>query len=237
MKNSFKRVLIKLSGESISSHTGEKFDFSILDKLCNNMLNVFNSGINISLVVGGGNIIRGRDFQNNKSIKRETADSIGMLSTVINGIIFREALYQRGIDCIIVSPLDLPFNINKLNPFIINDLCNQNKIIIFVGGLGLPYFSTDTTAVVGAVLSQCDAILKATKTDGIYDKDPNKYPDAKYLNNITYDYALENNLQIMDDSAFLLAKQHQLPIYVFSLSEKNCFIRALNGNIKKSIIE
>ena len=118
----------------------------------------------------------------------------------------------------------------------LNKLVEQNKLIIFVGGLGLPYFSTDTISVVGASLSHCDAILKATKTDGIYDKDPNIYLDAKHLDNITYDYALQNNLQIMDDTAFSLAKQLNLPIYIFSLFEDNCFTRALNKEIVLSVV-
>lgn len=234
--NQYKRILIKISGEFFLSNNNEKFDNLKLKKLCNDIKNVLNIGINISLVIGGGNIIRGRDFNNNDLISRETADSIGMLSTVINGIIVRDILSKNNIDVEIVSLLDLPFDIKKLNPFTIRKLSEQDKLIIFVGGLGLPYFSTDTISVVGASLSQCDAILKATKTDGVYDKDPNIYPEAKYLEHITYDYALHNNLQIMDNMAFSLAKQFNMPIHVFSLFEDNCFIKALNKSIKTSVI-
>lgn len=218
------------------NNNNEKFNNIRLQKLCNDIKNVLNNGINISLVIGGGNIIRGRDFNNNDLIKRETADSIGMLSTVMNGIIVRDVLKNNTIDTEIVSLLDLPFNIKKLNPFTIDNLIEKNKLIIFVGGLGLPYFSTDTISVVGASLSHCNAILKATKTDGIYNKDPNIYPDAVHLDNITYDYAIQNNLQIMDDTAFSLAKQLNLPIYIFSLFEDNCFINALNKSIRISIV-
>ncbi len=231
-----KRILIKISGEFFLSNNNEKFNSLSLQKLCNDIKNVLNNGINISLVIGGGNIIRGRDFNNNELIKRETADSIGMLSTVINGIIIRDVLKHNNIDTEIVSLLDLPFNIKKLNPFTIDKLVEQSKLIIFVGGLGLPYFSTDTISVVGASLSHCDAILKATKTDGVYDKDPNIHTDAVHLDNITYDYAMQNNLQVMDDAAFSLAKQLKLPIYIFSLFEDNCFINALNKSIKISIV-
>lgn len=228
------RVLIKISGEFFSSNTGEKFNLDKLNILCENIINVLNSGIKVSLVIGGGNILRGRDFQNNKLIPRETADNVGMLATAINGIVFRDVLKSHNIDTELVSMLDLPFNILKLDSFTINNLINQNKVIIFVGGLGLPYFSTDTIAVVGAFLSKCDVILKATNTDGIYNKDPKKYQDAKYLKQITYDYAISNNLQIMDDTAFLLAKQQRIPIYIFSIEENNCFVNALNNQIKKS---
>lgn len=245
IKQDYKRILIKISGEFFlptenkqqneTSNSG-KFDNLKLNRLCNDIVSILNTGVNISLVIGGGNIIRGRDFNNNELISRETADSVGMLSTVINGIIVRDILKKHNIDVEIVSLLDLPFDIKKLNPFTLNELVEKNKLIIFVGGLGLPYFSTDTISVVGASLSHCDVILKATKTDGIYDKDPNLYPDAKHLDNITYDYALQNNLQIMDDTAFSLAKQLKLPIYIFSLFEDDCFIKALNKSIRISIV-
>ncbi|MBR1944354.1 MAG: UMP kinase [Alphaproteobacteria bacterium] len=236
INNNYRRILIKISGEFFLSNNTERFNSIRLNKLCNDLINVLNNGINISLVIGGGNIIRGREFTNNNLINRETADSIGMLSTVINGIIVRDILAKHDVDAEIVSSLDLPFDVHKLNPFILNKLVKQNKLIIFVGGLGLPYFSTDTISVVGASLSHCNAILKATKTDGVYDKDPILHPDAKHLNNITYDYAIQNNLQIMDDTAFSLAKKLNLPIYVFSLFEDDCFIRALNQDIRISIV-
>ncbi|MBQ9440932.1 MAG: hypothetical protein IJU54_00800 [Alphaproteobacteria bacterium] len=240
-----KRILIKISGEiflssyfieQVDNNKNKQFDDTNLNKLCNNIINILNTGVNISLVIGGGNIIRGKDFHGNNLIKRETADSVGMLATVINGIIVRDVLKQHNIDAEIVSPLDLPFDIKKLNTFTLNKLISKNKLIIFVGGLGVPYFSTDTISVVGASLSHCDVILKATKTDGVYDKDPKIYQDANHLDNITYDYAIQNNLQIMDDTAFSLAKQLNIPIYIFSIFEDNCFVKALNRSISMSIV-
>ena len=231
----FKRVLIKISGELFSSGNNG-FNNDRLNEICDNITNVISAGIDVSLVVGGGNIIRGREFQSSGIIKRETADSIGMLATVLNGIMLREMLFKRNIDCVMVSALDLPFDIKKLNPFVIDDLVNNHKTIIIVGGLGLPYFSTDTISVVGASLSYCDAILKATNTDGIYDKDPNKYEDACHLARLTYEFAIEHNLQVMDETAFLLARNLKKPIYVFSALERNCFLRAINGEIRHSIV-
>ncbi len=231
----FRRVLIKISGELFSSGNNG-FHNDRLNDVCNNIINVISSGIDVSLVVGGGNIIRGREFQDGGIIKRETADSIGMLATVINGIMLREMLLARNVDCAIASALDLPFDIKKLNPFVVDRLVNEHKTIIIVGGLGLPYFSTDTISVVGASLSHCDAILKATNTDGVYDMDPNKYDDAQHLDWLTYDFAIEHNLQVMDETAFLLARNLKKPIYVFSAFEKNCFIRAINGEIRRSIV-
>lgn len=229
----FKRVLIKISGELFNSNNWENDQIS---KICDNIVNVISFGINVSVVVGGGNIIRGREFQSATHIRRETADSVGMLATVMNGIILRETLLNRGIDCVIVSALDLPFNIKKLNPFTIDELVGQNKTIIIVGGMGFPYFSTDTISVVGASLSHCDAILKATGTDGIYNKDPRKYADAVFLKNVTYEFAIQHNLQVMDETAFLLARNLNKPIYVFSSTEPNCFVRAINNDIKCSVV-
>ncbi len=229
----FKRVLIKISGELFSLNGSNN---EPINQICTNILNVISSGIDVSIVVGGGNIIRGNRFQNNNSIRRETADSIGMLATVMNGIILRDNLLNRGVDCAIVSALDLPFNIRKLNSFVIEELISQHRTIIIVGGLGVPYFSTDTVSVVGATLSRCDAILKASNTDGIYDKDPHKHADAVFLEKITYEFAIQHNLQVMDETAFLLARNLNKPIYVFSSTEPNCFIRAINNEIKCSIV-
>ena len=231
----FKRVLIKLSGEFFSSET-EKFDLKKLNEICCNLQNILKLGTNISLVIGGGNIIRGRDFQNNNLIQRETADSVGMLSTVMNSMILRDALQRNNITSTIVSPLDLSFEIKKLSSFIIHDLIKSNQLIIFAGGLGIPYFSTDTATVVGAALSNCDAIFKATKTDGVYNKDPFKFKDAEFLPQLTYDYAIQHKLQIMDDTAFLLARQKKIPIYVFSANAPNCFVNIIKQQLKHSVI-
>lgn len=229
----FKRVLIKISGEifSLNGQNNEQFT-----KTCDSIIDIISSKIDVSIVVGGGNIIRGNKIKSNNFIRRETADSIGMLATVMNGIMLRECLINRGVDCVIVSAFDLPFNIKKFNPFVIDELIAQHKTIIIVGGLGIPYFSTDTVSVVGASLSRCDAILKASNTDGIYDKDPHKYADATFLKKITYEFAIQHNLQVMDETAFLLARKLNKPIYVFSSSEPNCFTRAIKNEIKCSIV-
>ena len=190
----------------------------------------------MSLVVGGGNVIRGRDFQESNIIKQETADSVGMLSTVINGILLRDALRSIGINSELVSGLRLPFDILRNDPFNILKLLDEKKVIIFVGGTGLPYFSTDTVSVIAAFMSRCDAILKATKTDGVYDKDPHKFSDAVHVSNLTYQEAIEKGLNVMDKTAFALASQRNIPIYVFSAKEDNCFIRALNSEIKHSVV-
>ena len=231
-----KRVLIKISGEMISGSNGSKFDFDAISKLCHNIKNVVDSNIDVSLVVGGGNVIRGRDFQDSNIIKQETADSVGMLSTVINGILLRDALRGIGINSELVSGLRLPFDILRNDPFNISKLTDEKKVIIFVGGTGLPYFSTDTVSVIAAFMSNCDAILKATKTDGVYDKDPYKFNDAVHISNLTYKDAIGKGLEVMDKTAFALASQRNIPIYVFSAKEDNCFVRVIKSEIKHSVV-
>ncbi|MDR0942604.1 MAG: hypothetical protein LBM19_03265 [Holosporales bacterium] len=207
------RSLIKISGEAISGVEG-KFDFEAISTICQNIKNVASEGIGVSLVVGGGNIIRGRDFKNSVNFSRKTADAAGMLATVINGIILRDSLRLNGLESEIVSTLRIPFGIKHNDSFTIADLINKNRIIIFCGGVGLPYFSTDTISIVAAFMSNCNMILKATKADGIYDKDPNIYKDAKRIPELTYQEAIDRDLKIMDKTAFALAEQKRLPIHI-----------------------
>ena len=231
------RVLIKISGETLSGSKAESvFDSDSVLAICKNIKNVIDSGIGVSIVVGGGNILRGRAFSSETIVQREAADSMGMLATAINGLMLKGAFESIGIDSTVVSNLQLPFSIESSNTYNIDQLVNQNKIVIFVGGTGVPYFSTDTAAVINALISKSDMLLKATKTDGVYNKDPEKYEDACFIPHITYDEALKQNIQIMDQTAFALAKSQELPITIFSIKEENCFLRAIKGEIKHSVV-
>ncbi|MDR3031215.1 MAG: hypothetical protein LBU35_02410 [Holosporales bacterium] len=232
-----KRVLIKISGEAISGEN-DVFDSDIALKICNNIKNVIDSGILVSVVIGGGNIIRGRDFLNENIISRETADSIGMLATVMNGVLFRDIFKKIGVKSEVVSNLNLPFQIKNSDCFSVEKLISENKLLIFVGGVAYPYFSTDTISVIAALLSKCDIILKATKTKGIYDKDPEIFEDATFIEKLTYEQAIEKNIKIMDQTAFSMAVANKhIPIYVFSIKEENCFINAIDKTIKMSVVE
>jgi uridylate kinase len=227
--------LIKISGETLSGADG-KFGLNEIATVCDNVKNVIDSGIKVCLVIGGGNIVRGRDFQKSDLIASETADSIGMLSTVMNGIFMRDALRARGLYVEAVSALRLPFGILPNDVFTVRELASRGAVIIFCGGVGLPYFSTDTVAVIAASMARCDALLKATKTDGIYDADPKIFDDAKHIPELTHSEAIQRNLQVMDQTAFVLASQRKLPIYVFAVNEPNCFMRAINGELKLSVV-
>lgn len=229
-----KRVLIKLSGEAISD-SSKKFDISKVEQVCAKLKSLHDNNIGISIVIGGGNIIRGRDFQN-ANISRETADSVGMISTFMNGLILRDALNRFGIHSEIVSNLNLPFGVLNSNPWTIENLIHSSKTIIFVGGLGTPYFSTDTVSVIAALMSKSDVLLKATKTDGVYTDDPAHNLDALHIPELTYSDAISQNLKIMDTSAFVLAEQNKLRTHIFSIFEDDCFIKSINNTIKQSVL-
>ncbi|MDR1609273.1 MAG: hypothetical protein LBR78_00200 [Holosporales bacterium] len=230
-----KSVLIKISGETLSGPSG-RFDSGAIAGVCSNIRNTLEDGVGVRLVVGGGNIVRGRDFQDCQFMATETADSVGMLSTALNAIVIRDALRSYGLKVDIVSPLQLPFDILSCDIFTVNKLSACDGIIIFCGGSGLPYFSTDTVAVIAATMTRCDVLLKATKTDGVYDMDPNEHRDAQHIPELTYNDAISRNLRVMDKTAFEIASQKKMPIYVFSVREQDCFRRALTGEIKMSVI-
>ncbi|MDR1289473.1 MAG: hypothetical protein LBJ77_03765 [Holosporales bacterium] len=234
---SIERVLVKISGEAMTDGRSSGFSVDRISKICLDIKAVLDAGIRVSLVVGGGNIIRGRDWCDREIVKLETADAMGMLSTAINGIILRDVLTHHGIASEIVSNLNLPFDISHANSFNISKMMAQNKVIIFVGGTGLPYFSTDTVAVIAASMAGCDILMKATQVDGIYSDDPKIDSKAVHIPEITYQDAIDLRLKFMDQAALVMASQRNIPIYVFSLGETNCFMRAIKREIKISIVK
>jgi uridylate kinase len=231
-----KRVLIKISGEVLTKEKSDVYGNDKFTGLCHAIKSVVEAGIGVSAIIGGGNLIRGVEYDSNTWIRRETADSIGMLATAMNSILLREFLVSLGLDIAIVSSLSLPFDVEANDIYTVRRLVAEDKIVVFACGVGLPYFSTDTMAVVAASMSDCDALLKATKTDGIYDKDPKKYADATYIPELTYNEAIQKNLKIMDAQAFALAEQRDLPIHVFSMYEPNCFVRSIRNELKQSVV-
>jgi uridylate kinase len=231
-----KRVLIKISGEALTGDGNSIYSFDRAKKICSAIKNVMEAGTDITLVVGGGNIIRGSDTKEKSALRREAADAIGMLSTAMNSIILRELLTDLGLEIVIVSSLNMPFDFEKNDIFTVTRLVSAKKNIIFSCGTGLPYFSTDTLSVVAAAMTKCEVILKATKTDGIYNKDPQKNDNAIYIPEMTYKEAVLHDIKIMDKQAFSLAEQRNIPIRIFDMNEPNCFLRSIRNEIKQSIV-
>ena len=222
----YKRILLKLSGEALAANQGFGVDTKRIHEIAAEIADVQKVGVQIAIVVGGGNFFRGV-AQQAKDMDRVSADHMGMLATVINALALQDALEKQGIYTRVMSAIEM----NQVaEPFIrrraIRHL-EKDRIVIFAGGTGNPYFSTDTAASLRAMEIKADAILKATKVDGIYDADPMVVKDAKKFVEISYMDVLKKGLRVMDLTAISLCKDNNLPIVVFSLNER--------GNIKKVV--
>ncbi|HEY4246116.1 MAG TPA: UMP kinase [Lacunisphaera sp.] len=225
----YKRIILKLSGEVLRSVKGsEAIDATILEKICEQVKEIHDLGVQIGLVIGGGNIFRG--LQGSKrGVDRTTGDYMGMLSTVINGLAIMDCLEKMGVSTRVQSAI--PMN-QIAEPFIMRRALRhmeKKRVVIFVAGTGNPYFSTDTTAALRASEMHADIIMKATKVDGIYNKDPMKNPDAVRYDEITFIDALRQRLNVMDSTAFSLCLDNNVPILVFNLSQEHSIMDAVLG--------
>jgi uridylate kinase len=222
----FNRVLLKLSGEALAAGQGFGVDSNRVHEIAGELAEVHSLGVQVAIVVGGGNFFRGV-AQQAKNMDRVSADHMGMLATVINALALQDALEKQGVHTRVQSAIEM----NQVaEPFIrrraIRHL-EKGRVVIFGGGTGNPYFSTDTAASLRAMEIKADAILKATKVDGIYDADPMIVKDAKKFSQITYMDVLRQGLKVMDATAISLCKDNNLPMIVFSLNER--------GNIRKVV--
>jgi len=224
----FKRILLKLSGEALAANQGFGVDTTRIHEIAAEIGDVHKLGIQIAIVVGGGNFFRGV-AQQAKDMDRVSADHMGMLATVINALALQDAREKQGVYTRVQSAIEM----NQVaEPFIrrraIRHL-EKGRVVIFAGGTGNPYFSTDTAASLRAMEIKADAILKATKVDGIYDADPMKVDGARKFNQITYMDVLNRGLQVMDSTAISLCMDNQLPILVFNMETDDNIQRALLG--------
>ena len=223
----YKRILLKLSGEALVGEKGSGIDPEILIKYSNEIKKAYDKGVEIAIVIGGGNIYRG--FNNDYKIDRVQGDYMGMLATLINGLALQNTLENTGIP----TRLQSAINVNKVaEPYIkrkaIRHL-DKKRIVIFSAGTGNPYFTTDSAAVLRAIEIEADVILKGTRVDGIYNDDPNKNSKAFKFEKITFNEAINKGLKIMDTTAFTLSHENNLPIIVFDMNQENNLIRVLNG--------
>jgi len=228
MKN--KRVLVKFSGEALAGKNGFGIDTSILKFIADEIKSLVNNGIEVGIVIGGGNIIRGVSAAKDGIIKRTSGDYMGMLATVINSVAMQEALEHVGMDVRVQSAIKMEaisetFIVRRAQRHL-----EKGRIVIFAAGTGNPFFTTDTAATLRAIEINADMIIKATKVDGVYDKDPNKFLDAQKINELTYERAMDDNIKVMDDTSIALAKDNDLPIVVCNMFEKNNLLSIVNGN-------
>ena len=222
----YQRVLLKLSGEALMGKRDYGIDETTIRSFAEEIRDVHDLGIEIAIVIGGGNIFRGVPVASS-GMDRVTADYMGMLATVINGLALQDALEHLGVYTRVLSAISMQ---EVAEPYIRRRAVRhleKGRVIIFVAGTGNPYFTTDTAASLRAMEIQADIIIKATKVDGIYDRDPLKYDDAVKYDELTYLHVLQKGLKVMDSTAISLCMDNHLPILVFSLTQK--------GNIRKAV--
>ena len=223
------RVLIKISGEALKGEASFGQDLTALEYISKEISPLKEIGAQICLVVGGGNYLRGKQFNEKKLIKRSTADYMGMLATIMNALALQDALNTVGLQVKIFSAIPIytvcePFS----HTHALNSL-NRGKIVIFAGGIGNPFVTTDTVSVIKAIEMECDMLLKGTQVDGVYSADPKKDNSAKLYTKIGYDDVISKKLGVIDLSAIHIAKEHKLPIIVFNLHKKGNLMKVISA--------
>ena len=224
----YKRVLLKLSGEALMGEEDYGIDPLVLQRLAREVIEAREAGVEIALVIGGGNIFRGAGLAA-AGMDRVTGDQMGMLATVINALAMQDALEKLGAKCRVMSALK------------VNDVCEdyirrrairhleKGRIAIFAAGTGNPFFTTDSGAALRAIEIGADLLLKATKVDGVYDRDPKKHADAMRFDTLSYDEVIARDLQVMDTAAFALARDSDLPLRIFDMGQPGVLLRILRG--------
>ena len=225
---SYRRVMLKLSGEALMGSESFGIDEQVVARISEELAEVHALGVQLAVVVGGGNIIRGL-AASHRGIERVTGDYMGMLATVINALALQDAMEKRGVATRVQSAIDIR---EVSEPFIrrraIRHL-EKGRAVVLAAGTGNPFFTTDTCAALRATEIEADVLLKATKVDGIYSADPKKNPDAKLFHEITYEQVLRDELKVMDLTAFTMCKQQKLPLVVFNLRTPGNISRVLRG--------
>lgn len=231
----YKRILLKLSGESLMGENQYGIDPKRLEQYTNEIKNVVAMGVEVAIVIGGGNIFRGVQAESS-GIDRVQGDYMGMLATVINGMALQSALEKAGLYTRMMSGIKME---QVCEPFIKRRAVRhleKGRVVIFGAGIGNPYFTTDSTASLRAIEVQADVVLKGTRVDGVYTSDPEKNPDATKYDNISFQEAYEKGLNIMDMTAFTLCQENNLPIIVFDMNKSGNLVEIMNGKVNGTMI-
>jgi len=230
-----KRYLLKLSGEALIGKYNYGIDPDIVNDISSNIVEVNKTKNQLAVVVGGGNIFRGAGLAE-AGLDRVTGDNIGMLATVINSLALQDAIEKLGVQCRVMSAV----RINQISEDYIRRRAirhlEKNRVVIFAAGTGNPFFTTDTAASLRAIVINADMVLKATKVDGVYDKDPEKHKDAKLYKELTYNQVLHDELKVMDTTAVVLCKENNIPLRVFNMLKKGTLMSIINGEGAGTII-
>ena len=233
-KPKYRRVLLKISGEALAGDAHRGLDFDVIGSVCDVVKRCVESGVQVGIVVGGGNFWRGRTSEH---MDRTRADHIGMLATAMNSLALCDALEQLGADVRVQTAIEMR---QIAEPYIRNKAIRhfqKGRIVIFGCGTGSPFFSTDTAAALRAVEINADVLLKATNVDGVYDKDPNKFDDAVKFDNVTFKEVLAKDIKVMDSTAFSLCKDNDLSILVFDLTDPENIVKAVSGEAIGTLVQ
>ena len=224
----FKKILLKMSGEVLAGNQDHGLDFKTVNSFAEKLAEIANAGIQLSIVIGGGNMLRGRDALE-YGIDRVSVDSIGMLGTVMNALAIKAALANFNVKAQVLSAVGMLPLADLYNRERAKELLNSGYVVLFAAGTGHPFFSTDTAAALRASELGLDCVVKATKVNGIYDKDPNKFSDAKFIPELKYDDAIKLNIEVLDTAAFAICRENKIPIWVLSIQDSNWTKNIIDG--------
>ncbi|MBN2647562.1 MAG: UMP kinase [Thiotrichales bacterium] len=231
----YQRILLKFSGEALMGDGDFGLCAETLNKVAKQVQQLHDLGVQIGIVVGGGNIFRGVQIQGS-SIQRTTGDHMGMMATVINALALRDVIEAVGLKAQILSAMSIEGISSGFNANLVKKQLASGDVVIFAAGTGSPFFTTDTAAALRGVEIDADIVLKATKVDGIYTADPHKDPSATRYTQLSYDEVIQKNLQVMDMTAFVLCRDHRMPIRVFDMFKEQAVIRIVQGEDEGTLV-
>ena len=234
-KPPYRRVLLKASGEALMGKQGFGIDVSVADQIAADIAEARKLGVEVGLVIGGGNIFRGVAVASAGG-DRVTGDHMGMLATVINSLAMRTSLVKIGVDAVVLSAIAMPELCESFSQRKATAYMNAGKVVIFAGGTGNPFFTTDSAAALRAAEIGADALFKGTQVDGVYSADPKNHPDARRYERITHREVLQKGLAVMDTAAIALARENNIPIIVYSIHEKGGFAAILKGEGRCTVV-
>jgi len=231
----YRRVIVKLSGEALNGAQGSVVDQKMVERLAADLVAAAALGVELGVVVGGGNIFRGVEVSG-RGVPRPVGDTMGMLATVMNCLVLEAAVERAGREARTLSALAMPSVCETYNRKRAMKNLGKGRVVLLAAGTGNPFFTTDTTAVLRAAELDAQAVLKATNVDGVYSADPKKDPKAKRYDKLSHQKAIENDLRVMDSTAFALARENRMPIIVFSIAEKGAIEAVLRGKGRATVV-
>ena len=231
----YRRVIVKLSGEALTGSQGFGIEQAMVERLAGDLVKAASLGVELGVVVGGGNIFRGVEVSE-RGVPRPVGDTMGMLATVMNCLVLEAAIERAGCEARTLSALAMPAVCETYNRKRAMKNLGKGRVVLLAAGTGNPFFTTDTTAVLRGAELEAQAVLKATNVDGVYDADPKKNPKAKRYERLSHQEAIEKHLKVMDSTAFALARENHMPIIVFSIAEKGAIEGVLRGKGRATIV-